>query len=74
VDIITLSMAEEAKAGDARAAITAIVIAVLTNTLVKAGITAVLGSEALRRRVLLAIVVVLAAGVAGAWTAMRFVV
>jgi uncharacterized membrane protein (DUF4010 family) len=67
VDVITLSMAQEAKAGDAGAAMTAIVIAVLTNTLVKAGMTAVLGSEALRPRVLLATAVVLVSGLAGAW-------
>ena len=67
VDIITLSMADQARTRDADVAIAAIVIAVVTNTVVKAGMVAFLGSAGLRRRVLLAACTVLAAGLAGAW-------
>lgn len=67
VDIITLSMADQARTRDAAVAIAAIVIAVVTNTVVKAGMVALLGSAGLRRRVLLAACTVLAAGLAGAW-------
>ena len=62
VDAITLSMAEYAKAGDSGVAVTSIVIAALANTLVKAGMVAMIGGKALRRRVLIATVVVLLAG------------
>ena len=53
VDAITLSMAEYAKAGDAAVAVDAIVIAALTNTLVKVGMVVTLGTRELRRPVLL---------------------
>jgi uncharacterized membrane protein (DUF4010 family) len=64
VDAITLSMAEYAKTGDAALAVDAIVIAALTNTLVKCGMVAVLGGPELRRPVLAATGGLLAAGVA----------
>jgi len=67
VDAITLSMAEQAKSGDAGMAIAAIVIAVVSNTLVKAGLAASLGSASLRRPVLLAAFAVVASGAAVAW-------
>jgi uncharacterized membrane protein (DUF4010 family) len=66
VDAITLSMAEQAKSGDASVAVTAIVLAVMTNTLVKAGMAAVLGSRTLGRRVLPAAAAVVGAGIGGA--------
>lgn len=52
VDAITLSMAEYAKTGDADIAITSIVIAALANTLVKAAVVVMLGTEGLRRKIL----------------------
>ena len=67
VDAITLSMAQQAKSGDADMAIAAIVIAVVSNTLVKAGMAASLGSANLRRPVLLAAFAVVASGAAVAW-------
>ncbi len=67
VDAITLSMAEQAKSGDAGMAIAAIVIAVVSNTLVKAGLAASLGSASLRRPMLLAAFAVVASGAAVAW-------
>src|SRR5438128_1155841 len=54
VDAITLSMAEYARSGDAHVAVNAIVLATLTNTLVKCGIVATLGGGVLRRAVLIA--------------------
>jgi uncharacterized membrane protein (DUF4010 family) len=67
VDAIALSMASLAKADPARlgAASQAVVIAVLANTLVKLGITVVLGAPELRRR-MLPIAGALAAAGAGA--------
>lgn len=63
VDAITLSMAGYAKqGGDSRTAVLAIVIASLANTGVKCGIAAVLGSVALRRRILLATAAILLSG------------
>jgi uncharacterized membrane protein (DUF4010 family) len=62
VDAITLSMAEYAKAGDAAIAVDAIVIAALTNTLVKTGMVVALGSRELRRPVLIATAGLLLAG------------
>ena len=67
VDAITLSMAEQAKSGDAGMAIAAIVIAVVSNTIVKAGLAASLGSASLRRPVLLAASAIVASGAAVAW-------
>jgi uncharacterized membrane protein (DUF4010 family) len=62
VDAITLSMAEYAKGGEATIAVNAIVIAVLTNTLVKCGLVLALAGPSLRRPVALATVAILAAG------------
>ena len=65
VDAITLSMAQQARAGgDAGVALGAIVTAAVTNTLVKAGIAATLGGPGLRRPVLIATAAVIAAGAA----------
>jgi uncharacterized membrane protein (DUF4010 family) len=63
VDAITLSMAEYAKTGDPHVAVGAIVLASLTNTLVKCGIVAVLGGTTLSRVVLVATGVIVAAGI-----------
>lgn len=65
VDAITLSMAEYARAGDThRLAATAIVIAALSNTLVKCGMVVLLGSRALRLRLLGATTAVVLVGLA----------
>jgi uncharacterized membrane protein (DUF4010 family) len=65
VDAITLSMADFARlGGDARTAVGAIVIAALSNTVVKCGMVVALGAPALRRPLLLATAAILAAGVA----------
>lgn len=67
VDAITLSMAEQARAGDPLAtAVAAILVAIAANTLVKAGLVATLGTAALRGRVLVATAVLLLAA-AGFW-------
>jgi len=63
VDAITLSMAEYAMGGDARVATNAIVVATLSNTVVKAGMVAALGAPALSRPILLATGAILAAGI-----------
>jgi uncharacterized membrane protein (DUF4010 family) len=63
VDAITLSMAEFARANDAATAATAVVIATLSNTLVKAGMVAGLGGPALRRPILVASGAILLAGI-----------
>ncbi len=63
VDAITLSMAESAKTGDARLAVNAIVIATLTNTVVKCGMVMTLGAPGLKRPVLIATAAILATGV-----------
>ncbi len=69
VDAITLSMAEYARSGDHQVAANAIVIATLSNTVVKCGIAASLGSAALRRPVLISTAVILAVGLASiAWS------
>jgi uncharacterized membrane protein (DUF4010 family) len=62
VDAITLSMAEYARGGDTRVAVNSIVIAALTNTLVKCGMAAWLGGAALRRPILIATGAMVAAG------------
>lgn len=63
VDAITLSMAGFARdGGDADLAVTAIGVAALTNTLVKAGMVAALAAPALRVRVLSGAGLVLVAG------------
>lgn len=65
VDAITLSMAEYAhQGGDAQVAAGSIVVATLTNTLVKSGLIVALGSVAMRTRVAAATAAILAAGVA----------
>lgn len=66
VDAITLSMAEFAKAGEARVAVIAIVIAALINTVVKCGMAFVLAGPALGKPLLLATAATLAAGLAAA--------
>jgi uncharacterized membrane protein (DUF4010 family) len=63
VDAITLSMAEYAKSGDPQVAVGAIVLASLTNTLVKCGIVMALGGATLRRGVVVATGVIMAAGI-----------
>jgi uncharacterized membrane protein (DUF4010 family) len=62
VDAITLSMAEYAKTGDTSVAVNSIVIAALTNTLVKCGLAASLGGPALRRPIIISTAGVVAAG------------
>jgi uncharacterized membrane protein (DUF4010 family) len=64
VDAITLSMAKYARGGDAVVAANAIVLATLTNTMVKAGVVTALGAGALSRPVLIATGVMVATGVA----------
>jgi uncharacterized membrane protein (DUF4010 family) len=66
VDAITLSMATLAHAGgtELRSAALAILIAVLSNTLVKSATSAVLGERRLRRHALLLTAVLLALGLA----------
>jgi len=66
VDAITLSMATMARdGGDATIATRAVTIAALSNTLVKCGFVATLGAAALRRRIVAATGVILAAGAVG---------
>lgn len=63
VDAVTLSMAKFALDGGSESTATAaIVIAALSNTLVKCGLVVALGSPALRRRALIGTGVILAAG------------
>jgi uncharacterized membrane protein (DUF4010 family) len=64
VDAITLSMAEFARHGDSAVAVNAIVIAAITNTLVKAGMVAFLGAGSLRKPVLAAALAIIVSGVA----------
>jgi uncharacterized membrane protein (DUF4010 family) len=66
VDAITLSMAEYARANDPHTAVVAIVVAALTNTLVKCGLVVGLGGAALRLPILLATLALLLAGAAAA--------
>ncbi|XSG81310.1 MAG: MgtC/SapB family protein [Methyloligella sp. ZOD6] len=54
IDAITVSMAEYAKSGDAQTAVIAIVIGVLSNTFVKAGIVVGIAGFGLGRPILLA--------------------
>jgi uncharacterized membrane protein (DUF4010 family) len=63
VDAITLSMAQYARTGTPAVAAHAITIAVLSNTIIKTGMAAALGSPALRRSILVATVGILLAGV-----------
>ncbi len=67
VDAITLSMAQFAVSGSADVAVASITIAALTNTLVKAGMVAVLASGRVRTLVLAGAAAVLAAGVLALW-------
>jgi uncharacterized membrane protein (DUF4010 family) len=70
VDAITLSMAAFARdGGDVRTAVGAITLASIANTLVKAGMSVVLGSAAFRNRIAAAAVLTIAA--AGVGLAMR---
>jgi uncharacterized membrane protein (DUF4010 family) len=62
VDAITLSMAELAKTGEAQVAVVAIVIAALSNTLVKCGMVVVLAGFALGKPILIATAATLLAG------------
>ncbi len=64
VDAITLSMAEYAKTGDRNIAVTAIVIAALSNTLVKCGLVLALGNHSLRVPILTGTSAILIAGLA----------
>ena len=66
VDAITLSMAEYARANSAAVAALAVVIAAVSNTIVKCAMVTSLGGPALRRPVLLATVAIVIAAVAGA--------
>jgi uncharacterized membrane protein (DUF4010 family) len=66
VDAITLSMSEFAQSGDARVAVIAIVIASLSNTIVKCGMGFLLGGEGLGKKLLAATAATLAAGLAAA--------
>ena len=64
VDAITLSMSEYARRGDAAVAVTAIVIAALTNTVVKAMMVVGLGAPGLRRPILIGAAGIVLAGLA----------
>jgi uncharacterized membrane protein (DUF4010 family) len=66
VDAITLSMLEFAQSEEARVAVIAIVIASLSNTIVKCVMAFVLGGEGLGKKLLVATAVTLAAGLATA--------
>ena len=67
VDAITLSMAELAKSGESRVAVIAIVIAALSNTLVKCGMTVVVAGMSLGKPPLIATAATLLAGLAAAF-------
>ena len=64
VDAITLSMSEYARRGDVAVAVTAIVIAALTNTVVKALMVVGLGAPGLRRPILIGAAGIVLAGLA----------
>ena len=66
VDAITLSMAELARTGDDRVAVIAIVIAALSNTLVKFGMAFVLAGLSLAKPLFLAMAAALVTGLAAA--------
>ena len=65
VDAITLSMAEYAKANPPTVAAIAVVIAAISNTVVKCGMVATLGGPALRRPMLLTTAGIIVAGIGG---------
>lgn len=68
VDAITLSMAQVGRVVEQlHPAGTAIAIATLSNTLIKCGFVLTLGSPALKRRIVSATLIILAAGVAAGW-------
>ncbi len=67
VDAITLSLSRIARESGDSGAAAGIVIAALSNTLVKAGLAAVLGGRQLAQRILPALVLVVAAGIFGLW-------
>jgi uncharacterized membrane protein (DUF4010 family) len=67
VDAITLSMSEFAKSAEMRTAVIAIVIAALTNTLVKCGMAFVIAGPSLGKPLLAATATTLAAGLATAF-------
>jgi uncharacterized membrane protein (DUF4010 family) len=67
VDAITLSMAELAKTGEATVAVLSVVIAALSNTLVKCGMVVVLAGLALGKPILIATAATLLAGLAAAF-------
>lgn len=71
VDAITLSMADYARSNSVPVAATAITLAALSNTVVKAGMVVSLGGPELRRPVLLASAGLIAVGV-GTVVAMRW--
>jgi uncharacterized membrane protein (DUF4010 family) len=62
VDAITLSMAQYARSGSAEVAVQAITVAALTNTVIKTAMVGMLADVRLRRPMLAASVLVLAAG------------
>jgi uncharacterized membrane protein (DUF4010 family) len=64
VDAITLSMANYARTGNPAVAANAITIAVLSNTIVKAGMVLALGSPKVRVPALVATAAILVAGIA----------
>ena len=67
VDAITLSMAQYARANDVTIAARAIVIATLTNTIVKAGMVAALGSRSLRAPIIVSAALIALAGIVTVW-------
>ena len=67
VDAITLSMSEFAKSGEARIAVIAIVIAALTNTIVKCGMAFVIAGPAFGKPLLIATAATLLAGLGAAF-------
>jgi uncharacterized membrane protein (DUF4010 family) len=67
VDAITLSMSEFAQSGEARVAVIAIVIAAISNTIVKCAMAFVLGGAELGKKLIAATAVALAAGLAAAF-------
>ena len=67
VDAITLSMAELAKTGEAQVAVISIVIAALSNTLVKCGMVVVVAGLALGKPILIATAATLLAALAAAF-------
>ena len=67
VDAIALSMSEFAKSGEARIAVIAIVIAALTNTIVKCGMAFVIAGPAFGKPLLIATAVTLLAGLGAAY-------